>query len=88
MKKIFLFCVLSVLSLTSCGKLEEYNKRSVEANSIEHVKIATMTGFGPVSYLMDISKFNYNGHSYIMFDGNESMNGIIHDPDCSCHNNE
>lgn len=88
MKKIFLFYVLSVLSLTSCDELEKYNKRSVEANSTEHVKITTMSGFGPVSYLMDISKFNYNGHSYIMLDGNESMNGIIHDPDCSCHNNE
>ena len=77
---------MSLLALTSCDELEKYNENSVKASTNESVKVTTMTGFGKESYLMDISKFNYIGHSYIMFCGNESMNGIIHDPDCPCHN--
>lgn len=86
MKKIVLFCVLGLLALTSCDELEKYNENSVNASSVEQMKVKTVNAFGPRSYFMDISKVNYGGHSYILFDVGEGMNGVVHDPDCPCHN--
>ena len=63
MKKIVLFCVLGLLALTSCDELEKYNENSVNASSVEQMKVKTVNAFGPRSYLMDISKVNYDGHS-------------------------
>lgn len=88
MKKIFLFCVLSVLSLTSCDELEKYKENSVKSDSVEHMEVVTEGMVGRRHYLLDISKVNYKEHSYLLFDGDDHMNGVIHDPDCSCHNNE
>ena len=39
-----------------------------------------------------IYRFEYDGHSYIIFKYNGDINphntsGIVHDPDCKCHNN-
>lgn len=38
-----------------------------------------------------VEKFEYNGHHYLMFKTNGStnyhnMSGVVHDPDCPCHN--
>ena len=32
-----------------------------------------------------VYKFEYNGHSYIMFSHGHAENGVVHDPDCPCH---
>ena len=77
MKK-FILCLFAATLLASCdsSKYEEAN-----TTDVEHVKVSTETIYA----LLDISKFNYSGHSYILFDGDSNLNGIVHDPDCSCH---
>ena len=35
---------------------------------------------------VSISRFEYQGHTYISFVGlNGYQSGIVHDPDCKCH---
>lgn len=33
-----------------------------------------------------VYKFQYNGHNYLMFSKSKFSNGVVHDPDCPCHN--
>lgn len=37
---------------------------------------------GNSNILIRVLKFEYDGHNYIMF-----HEGVVHDPDCPCHNN-
>lgn len=78
MKKIILLLAVSAM-LVSCIPSK---CRSTEATEVQHVKVINRKYF---NLLLDVSKINYEGHSYIMFDGYTSLNGIVHDPDCSCH---
>lgn len=77
MKKIIL-CLFAVAMLASCvpSKYKE-----AETTNVEHMEVSTET----TSTLLDISKLSYSGHSYILFDGSTHLNGIVHDPDCPCH---
>ena len=34
---------------------------------------------------MHIYRFKYDGHKYILFYAGDNRNGIVHDPDCPCH---
>lgn len=77
MKKIIL-CLLSVVALVSCSP-SRYEK--MEATEGKSVKVSVQ---GCTS-LIDIVKITYDGHSYIIFDGSDHLNGIVHDPDCACH---
>lgn len=73
MKKIIL-CLLAVVALASCAPSKYEEAKTTDA---EYIKVKTK--------MLDIFKFNYSGHSYIMFDGTSHLNGVVHDPDCSCH---
>lgn len=77
MKKLIL-CLFATAMLASCAPSKYEEAKTTNA---EHVKVSTET----TCTLLDISKFNYSGHSYILFDGDSHLNGIVHDPDCSCH---
>lgn len=77
MKK-FILCLFAVAMLTSCAP-SPY--KEAETTDAEHVKVTTEN----TCTLLDIYRVNYNGHSYILFDGDSNLNGIVHDPDCSCH---
>lgn len=80
MKK-FILCLFAAVMLASCApsKYEE-----AKTTNVEHVKVSTET----TCTLLDISKFSYSGHSYILFDGDSHLNGIVHDPDCACHKHD
>lgn len=77
MKKIIL-CLLSVVTMVSCSPSRYEEMEATEGKS---VKVSVQ---GYIS-LLDIGKVTYDGHSYIMFSGTSSLNGIVHDPDCVCH---
>ena len=34
---------------------------------------------------LNIVRFEYDGHKYILFTSSETKNGFVHDPDCPCH---
>lgn len=76
MKKI-IFCILVLL--TSC-QVNHYDDAKPEG--VESIRI----NFGSFHRLLDITKFQYEEHSYIMFDGCGDRATILHDPDCPCHN--
>lgn len=80
MKK-FILCLFAVALLASCAP-SKY--KEAETTDAEHVKVTTEN----TCTLLDISKFSYDGHSYILFDGDSHLNGIVHDPDCACHKHD
>ena len=41
---------------------------------------------GILNYFDEVTHFDYKGHKYISFVVGYKM-GIVHDPDCDCHNN-
>ena len=70
--KKILFGLLIVLSLTGCGKPE---------TSIKYD-----------SQIRQVIKFEFEGHKYMSFEvwntGHTNVAGIVHDPNCSCQNNQ
>ena len=75
MKKI-LFLVVVGICLASCGWR---NNSNTHDKKIDNIDVAT--------------RFEYDGHKYILFMryGNTNytnQTGVVHDPDCPCHNKE
>lgn len=33
---------------------------------------------------LDVSIYEYNGHTYLIFGQTSLTNGVVHDPDCEC----
>lgn len=33
---------------------------------------------------IDVSIYEYNGHTYLIFGQSTLTNGVVHDPDCEC----
>ena len=33
---------------------------------------------------LDVSTYEYNGHTYLIFGHTTMTNGVVHDPDCRC----
>lgn len=66
------------MALTSCVPS---SYKDAKTTDVEQVKVETEA----TCTLLNVFKVEYSGHSYIMFDGSNHLNGIIHDPDCSCH---
>ena len=91
-----IFTVLtSTLLMTGCSGTVSKEGDSVSKNEIvveyteEHVSSGGLVShYGHIS---DVRHFEYNGHSYIQFDissTHSGRSGIVHDPDCSCHNSQ
>lgn len=74
MKKC-LFLLFTLIAMCSCGPAR------VETGHNEH---SILEKFDVVRH------FEYKGHKYIQFartfPANQSSMGIVHDPDCACHN--
>ena len=75
MKKTIILA-LSFICLVSCGWR---NNRVTTEKRLNNIDCAT--------------RFEYDGHKYIMFYqyGNtnyKNKSGVVHDPDCPCHNNK
>lgn len=76
MKKIFL---LGLVFLASCD-VSVSKHQTIKASDVKEVMVNT----GAYNPWLNVSRIKYGGHSYIMFEGNECINGIVHDPDCKC----
>lgn len=60
------------------------------------LSVITLTGCTPTTpeqidteVVKYIHEFNYKGHHYLLYDdgvGDIRTTGLVHDPDCSCHN--
>ena len=74
MKK-YLFLLFALVAMCSCGPAR------VETEHNEH---SILEKFDVVRH------FEYKGHKYIQFaktfPASQSNMGIVHDPDCACHN--
>ena len=85
MKKIIF--VLAMLLAVSCDRVQELSSvvEYTHDTGREH-------GFIPEASrgkIGRIQEFKYKGHQYIQFDAISSHGGrcgIVHDPDCPCHN--
>ena len=81
MKKILLF--IGLLGIVSCRPIETSEVNKVKQ---ERIKVETSQHY---RYLLDVFKFKYEGHTYICIDGDRTMNGVVHDPEClKCKENE
>lgn len=78
--------ILSIFGLISCDPINNERNNST-INDI--VEIPLINGIGNDRITIDIIKFNYNNHHYIMFRPYGSLNAscIVHDPDCPCNEN-
>lgn len=80
MKKILLF--IGLLGIVSCKPVEKENFKKVKERQLE---IETSQYW----YFIDTFKFQYDGHTYISFNGNNGIAEILHDPEClKCKENE
>ena len=74
MKK-YIFLLFALIAMCSCGPAK------VETGHNEH---SILEKFDVVRH------FEYKGHKYIQFaktfPASQSNMGIVHDPDCHCHN--
>ena len=75
MKK-YIFLLFALIAMCSCGPAR------VETGHNEH---SILEKFDVVRH------FEYKGHKYIQFaktfPASQSSMGIVHDPDCDCHEN-
>lgn len=84
-KTVFkLFCALALtLGLAGCCDCNDSTKET-EIESTDEILYINVPN--DVSFRFQIVDFEYRGHKYILFRGSETKNGVVHNPDCSCHN--
>jgi hypothetical protein len=81
MKKIF-YTIATALLLASCCGSTTYETSSVEATrELVYIKFGEQW-----CKSLTVYKYEYDGHKYILFGDSEYNNGVVHDPDCPCHN--
>jgi hypothetical protein len=73
---------LFFICLVSCGWRNNRVTTERRLNNIDYVERFEYA-----------ERFEYDGHKYIMFHklattGYHNINGVVHDPDCPCHNNK
>ena len=67
-----LFLIISVLLLGSCDSITVHmDGWATPVNSTDKK--------------IDVSKYEYNGHTYLVFGLTTFASGITHDPDCKCN---
>lgn len=65
------------LCLSSCCNMEKIERKESDIKKeYLHLKGAPT---------LNIVRFEYDGHKYILFTSSETKNGCVHDPDCPCH---
>lgn len=76
MKKIF-YIIIMALCLTACCSTGEIERKESDVKK-EYLYLKN-------ALHMHIYRFKYDGHKYILFYAGDNRNGIVHDPDCPCH---
>lgn len=80
MKKIFYIITIALL-LVSC-----YSDTTYETSYVDGTKEYVDINFGEQwSENLTVYRYEYDGHKYILFGDSEFNNGVVHDPDCPCH---
>ena len=72
MKKIL--CILTIFLLASCNCKENEQVPEISKHNVKHSM-----------YKGQVKHYIYEGHKYLSF--GSKYRSMIHDPDCSCHNN-
>lgn len=77
--KIFTISVISLISFVSCSTSDTNNETIVTpADNWNSIRTGNY----------QVHEFKYNGHNYLVFNVGHNRAGVVHDPDCSCKNNE
>ena len=76
MKKV-IYIIAMALCLSSCCSMGEIERKKSEVK-IEYLDLKDVS-------TLDVFRFEYDGHKYILFTSGELKNGFVHDPDCPCH---
>lgn len=81
MKKLAYLVFLVVALLSSCSSNTHNNFDSkLKINQSEVIQVTNNTK-------ARVTKFTYDGHNYISIISHiYVVDGIVHDPDCPCHN--
>ena len=80
MKKV-IYIIATVLLLASCCSDTTYEISRVDATR-ERIYINFK---GQAFKSLNVYRYEYDGHKYILFGDSEYNNGVVHDPDCPCH---
>ena len=76
MKKVI--CIIAMaLCLSACCSTGEIERKESEITKEYLYLKDTPT--------LNVVRFEYGGHKYILFFSGEIRNGFVHDPDCPCH---
>ena len=80
MKKIFYTIATAFLLASCCGYT--YETSCTDGNKeYMYIRYGTNSTRG-----LSVYRYEYNDHKYILFGDSEYNNGVVHDPDCPCHN--
>lgn len=77
MKKV-IYIIAMALCLSACCNMEEIK---TQESTVEKEYLYLKDGLGS----LNVFRFEYDGHKYILFTSGETRNGFVHDPDCPCH---
>ena len=76
MKKI-IYTIAMALCLSACCSTGEIERKESEIKKEYLYLKGTST--------LNVVRFEYDGHKYILFTSSETRNGFVHDPGCPCH---
>ena len=76
MKKI-IYTIAMALCLSACCSTGEIERKESDIKK-EYLYLKGAP-------TLNIVRFEYDGHKYILFTSSETKNGFVHDPDCPCH---
>lgn len=79
MKKI-IYIIAMALCLSACYFDSDAQMTECESHR-EFVNIKVKNW----SKTLSVYRYEYDGHKYILFGDAEGSNGVVHDPDCPCH---
>ena len=71
------YIIAMALILSSCCKMEKIERKETDIKK-EYLYLKGAP-------TLNIVRFEYDGHKYILFTSSETKNGFVHDPDCPCH---
>ena len=79
MKKV-IYIIATALLLASCCET------TYETSRVDGTRERIYINFKEqASKSLNVYRYEYNGHKYILFGDSEYNNGVVHDPDCPCH---
>lgn len=79
MKKV-IYIIATALLLASCCET------TYETSRVDGTRERIYINFKEQAFKsLNVYRYEYDGHKYILFGDSEINNGVVHDPDCPCH---